>query len=69
VAVVQHTFTHKHTQNTEKGWMKENAAAVGLYSTDTDQQSVGQLAVKVCFKTSKMIIYSYLNHQSDYSID
>ena len=50
-------------------WVKENAAAVGLYSRDTDQQSVGHLAGKVCFKTSKIIISKYLNHRSDYSTD
>jgi hypothetical protein len=62
-------YTQTHTQNTENGWVKEYAAAVGLYSRYTDQQSVGHLAVKVCFKTSKIIISNCLNHQSDYSID
>jgi len=49
--------------------VKENIAAVDLYSRDTDQQSVGHLAVKLCFKLSKIIISKYLNHQSDYSTD
>jgi len=49
--------------------VKENAAALGLYSRETDQESVGHLAVKVCFKTSKMMIYKYLKYQSDYSTD
>jgi len=40
--------------------VKENAIAVGYYSRDTDQQSVGHLTVKFFFKTSKMIISKYL---------